>query len=113
MTTMDTSEIAKTADRLAFLLREVYTQRNMVEAEISDLEREHDNITHRIEKDDCHYKERARLATQLAKIRKERRAIKDWLKSNEPYFKYIGSDNGEKCQKMINNLVGVGRRVSI
>lgn len=108
MNTMDTSEICKTAENLAFLLREVCTQRGMVEGEIADLEREHNNIIHLFGL----YAERARLSTQLARIRRKRRALKDWLKANDPYFKYLGGDNGKKIQNMIDNFVGIGRRVS-
>lgn len=112
MNIMDTSEICKTAENLAFLLREVCTQRGMVEGEIADLEREHNNIIHLLERNGCLYDERARLATQLARIRRKRRALKDWLKANDPYFKYLGGDNGKKIQNMIDNFVGIGRRVS-
>ncbi len=112
MTPLNTAEILITAEKLAHLLREIGTQRNMVEGEIKDLERKHNDIIHRMERDNCLYKERARLATELAKVRKQRRVLKDWLCNNEPYFRYIASSDGIKIQTLINNLVGIGRRVT-
>ncbi len=111
MTPMNTSEILTAAEKLAHSLREIMTQRGMVESEIAELTRKNDDIVHRMERDGCLYKERARLATELRRVRIQRRALKDWLHDNEPYFKYIGTDGGVKVQNMITNLVGIGRRV--
>lgn len=111
MKPMDTKIIAFYTENLARHFRELCDCRNMVETEISELTRRNDDITHRMERSDCKYKERARLATQLANIRRERRVLKDWLRANKPYFDYIGSVNGEKAQNMLSNLVGIGRRV--
>lgn len=111
MTPMDTLEILQTSEQLHKLLIEIFEQKNMVEAEIAELEREHSDIIHRFEKSDCKYKERARLATRLATMRRERRILKDWLLDNRQYFDFLGEDNGKQVRKMIENLVGRGRKV--
>lgn len=111
MKPMDTTQILLTAECLSKLIRELCENRGMVEAEITDLERAHNEVIHEMEKPSCKYKERNRLATQLANVRKERRKLKDWLYDNRQYFDYIGSDEGKKIRNMLDNLVGRGRKV--
>lgn len=110
MKPMDTSEILKTSEALSKQIRELMEFRNMAQAEIEDLEREHNNLIHDIEKSN-NYRERAKLATKLGNCRRERRKLKDWLFENKSYFDYFGSSDGGKIQCMINNLVGIGRRM--
>lgn len=110
MTPLNTQQILKASENLSYLIRESIVQRGMAESEIQDLELQHNNIIHEIERsNNC--RERSKLATQLSKVRRERRKLKDWLKSNEPYFNYLGSADGDKVQNMIANLVGVGRKI--
>lgn len=107
----ETRRVKEAAETLARQIREIASQRNMVEAEISDLEREHNDIIHAMENNECLYQERARMATRLARLRRERRKLKDWLHANKKYFDYIGQDEGQKLQKVLANLVSIGRKV--
>lgn len=111
MTAMDTKRVLDAAEALSAQLRELFSQKSMAEAEIMDYDRQLNDITHRMEHPGCKYRERSRLATRMANIRRDRRALKDWLKANQPYFEYIGGGDGERIQKMLGNLTGVGRRV--
>jgi len=108
---MDTGQILEAAERLSGLLREMAAQKRIVEAEIAELERLHNDIIHALERPGCKYKERARLATKLAHLRRERRVLKDWLVENTPYLDFLGADDGMKIRNLIDNLVGRGRKV--
>jgi hypothetical protein len=111
MKPMDTKFILEATDELFALLREIQSQRNMVSSEIAELEREQNDITHRLERPECKYRERAKLATRLADVRRKRRVLKDWLKVNKIYFEYIEDDCGKRLQNSLSNLVGKGRKV--
>lgn len=111
MQIMESKVLVDTAEALTCYLRELYTFKGMAEAEIEEMERQLNDIVHRMERPDCTYRERSRLATKMANIRRERRKLKDWLKVHQAYFQYIGSDDGKRIQNMLGNFIGIGRRV--
>jgi glycosyltransferase A (GT-A) superfamily protein (DUF2064 family) len=83
---------------------------NSIKSGIAGMAQQND-ITHRLEHPECKYRERAKLATRLADVRRNRRILKDWLKVNKLYFEYIEDDCGKRLQNSLSNLVGKGRLV--
>ena len=60
---------------------------------------------HSLELDDLNYKQRAKIATQIAKLRKERREYKDRIQILEPIVKHL--DNNHKIIiEDICNIIG-------
>lgn len=57
------------------------------------------DILHRLELEEMGYHERAKLSTQLAEIRRERRKYKDTVEELAPVMKYI-----EENRKLLNGL---------
>lgn len=67
------------------------------------------DILHKIELDNLNYKERAKLATQLAENRKERRRYKDI--AEETYDLYCFAENNKKFINNLTQLLGQVRKV--
>lgn len=57
------------------------------------------DILHSLELDDLKYNERAKLATRLAEVRKQRRIYKDAVEELEPVSDFL-----EDNKKLLNNL---------
>lgn len=66
---------------------------------------------HSLELDGLKYDERAKLATQLAKCRRERRAHKDTMMILEPLVQYLGTDKGKQLVNLLREVLGKTRRV--
>lgn len=66
---------------------------------------------HSLELDGLKYDERAKLATQLAKCRQERRAHKDTMMILEPLVQYLGTDKGKQLANLLKEVLGKTRRV--
>ena len=66
---------------------------------------------HSLELDGLKYDERAKLATQLAKCRQERRAHKDTMMILEPLVQYLGTDKGKQLVNLLREVLGKTRRV--
>lgn len=66
---------------------------------------------HSLELDGLKYDERAKLATQLAKCRQERRAHKDTMMILEPLVQYLGTDKGRQLVNLLREVLGKTRRV--
>ena len=66
---------------------------------------------HQLELDDLDYRERAKIATQLAKCRKERREYKDTMAALEPLVQFLDSEKGRNLQNLMNEALGKTRKV--
>lgn len=66
---------------------------------------------HSLELDGLKYDERAKLATQLAKCRQERRAHKDTVMILEPLVQYLGTEKGKQLVNLLREVLGKTRRV--
>lgn len=66
---------------------------------MSEQEKVTQDILHSLELDDLKYNERAKLATRLAEVRKQRRIYKDAVEELEPVSDFL-ADN----KKLLNNL---------
>lgn len=66
---------------------------------------------HSLELDGLKYDERAKLATQLAKCRQERRAHKDTMMILEPLVQYLCTDKGKQLVNLLREVLGKTRKV--
>lgn len=57
------------------------------------------------------YKERAKIATQLAKCRKERREHKDMVLCLEPLVTFLDSDKGRQTMNLMREALGKTRKI--
>lgn len=76
--------------------------------------REMDMLTqdylHSLELDGLKYEERAKIATQLAKCRQERREHKDTVQILEPLIQYLDSEKGKQLFNLLREVLGKTRK---
>lgn len=65
---------------------------------------------HSLELDGLKYEERAKIATQLAKCRQERREHKDTTMILEPLVQYLGTDKGRQLLNLLKEVLGKTRK---
>lgn len=65
---------------------------------------------HKLELDDLKYEERAKLATQLARCRQERREHKDTVAILEPLVQYLDADKGKQLFNLLREALGKTRK---
>lgn len=66
---------------------------------------------HKLELEGLDYKERAKVATQLAKCRQERRKCKDTVEVLEPLVQFMDSEKGKALLNLIREVLGKTRKV--
>ena len=66
---------------------------------------------HKLELGELDYKERARVATALAKCRKLRRASKDTVEVLEPLMQFLDSEKGRQMTNLMKETLGKTRKV--
>lgn len=65
---------------------------------------------HSLELDGLKYEERAKIATQLAKCRQERREHKDTTMILEPLVQYLNTDKGRQLSNLLKEVLGKTRK---
>lgn len=80
-------------------------------AEVNRLDRLTQDYLHRLELENLDYRERAKVATQLAKCRQLRRASKDTVEILEPFIEFIESDKGKQTMNLMREALGKTRKV--
>ena len=65
---------------------------------------------HSLELDNLKYEERAKIATQLAKCRRERREHKDTTMILEPLVQYLNTDKGRQLSNLLKEALGKTRK---
>lgn len=65
---------------------------------------------HSLELDGLKYEERAKIATQLAKCRQERREHKDTTMILEPLVQYLNTDKGRQLVNLLKEVLGKTRK---
>ena len=65
----------------------------------------------KLELDGLDYKERAKVATQLAKCRQARRECKDTVEILEPLVQFLESDKGKNLLNLVREALGKTRKV--
>ena len=80
-------------------------------SEVSRLDRLTQDYLHRLELENLDYRERAKVATQLAKCRQLRRASKDTVEILEPFIEFIESEKGKQTMNLMREALGKTRKV--
>lgn len=67
------------------------------------------DIMHKIELEHLTYGDRAKIVTQLRKVRKDRRGYKDHMELLEPIIKY--SEENKRAMELLKQLLGQVRKI--
>lgn len=79
--------------------------------EVNRLDRLTQDYLHMLELDGLDYKQRAKVATKIAKCRQERRASKDTVEILEPLIQFLDSDKGRNMMNLMREVLGKTRKV--
>ena len=79
--------------------------------EVNRLDKLTQDYLHKLELDGLNYKERARVATSLARCRQERRESKDMATILEPLVQFLDSEKGRQIMSLMKEVLGKTRRV--
>lgn len=80
-------------------------------AEVNRLDRLTQDYLHQLELNNLDYRERAKVATQLTKCRRLRRASKDTVEILEPFVEFIQSDKGKQTMNLMREALGKTRKI--
>lgn len=80
-------------------------------SEMKRLDRLTQDYLHKLELDDCNYKERAKIATQLKNCRQLRRMHKDTVTILEPLVQYLDTDRGRNLNNLLKEVLGKTRKI--
>lgn len=80
-------------------------------SEINRLDKLTQDYLHKLELDGLNYKERAKVATQLARCRQLRRESKDTVEILEPLIEFIETEKGRQMLNLIKETLGKTRKV--
>ena len=78
--------------------------------EVGRLDRLTQDYLHMLELNDMSYGERAKLATKLAKTRRERRESKDTVEILTPLYDFLESDKGRNMINLMKEALGKTRK---
>lgn len=79
--------------------------------EVGRMDRLTQDYLHKLELDGLDYKERAKVATQIAKCRQARRACKDTVEVLTPLVEFLESDKGKMLYNLVREALGKTRKV--
>ena len=79
--------------------------------EVNRMDRLTQDYLHKLELDNLDYKERAKVATQLAHCRQQRRECKDTVEVLEPLVQFLESDKGKNLLNLMREALGKTRKV--
>lgn len=79
--------------------------------EVNRMDRLTQDYLHKLELDGLDYKERAKVATLLAKCRQSRRESKDMVTILSPLVEFLESDKGRQLMNLMKEVLGKTRRV--
>lgn len=79
--------------------------------EVNRLDRLTQDYLHSLELDGLDYKERAKVATALARCRQQRRNCKDTVEVLEPLVQFLESDKGKNLYNLVREALGKTRKV--
>lgn len=79
--------------------------------EVNRMDRLTQDYLHKLELDNLDYKERAKVATQIAKCRQARRAYKDTVEVLKPLVEFLESDRGKTLYNLVREALGKTRKV--
>lgn len=79
--------------------------------EVNRMDRLTQDYLHSLELDGLDYKERAKVATALARCRQQRRNCKDTVEVLEPLVQFLESDKGKTLYNLVREALGKTRKV--
>lgn len=79
--------------------------------EVGRMDKLTQDYLHKLELDNLDYKERAKVATQLAQCRQARRACKDTVEVLKPLVEFLESDRGKNLYNLVREALGKTRKV--
>lgn len=79
--------------------------------EVGRMDKLTQDYLHQLELGDLDYKERAKVATQLAQCRRARRECKDTVEVLEPLVQFLESDKGKNLYNLVRETLGKTRKV--
>ena len=77
---------------------------------VNDLDYLTQDYLHKLELEDLDYPSRAKVATAIAKTRKERRACKNRAEVLQPLIDYITSEKGKTMLNLLKEVLGKTRK---
>lgn len=80
---------------------------------VNELDKLTQDYLHDLELNNLTYKERAKVATSLARCRKERRVMKDTVRTLEPLVTLLDSKDGERFLKLLSEALGKTRKITL
>jgi len=80
-------------------------------SEVNRLDKLTQDYLHILELENLDYRERAKVATKLAKCRRERRASKDTVEILEPLIRFLESEKGKSMTNLMQEVLGKTRKV--
>lgn len=79
--------------------------------EVGRMDKLTQDYLHKLELGNLDYRERARVATQLAQCRRTRRECKDTVEVLEPLVQFLESDKGKNLYNLVRETLGKTRKV--
>ena len=79
-------------------------------SKVNDLDYITQDYLHKLELEDLDYSERAKVATKIAKARKERRKCKNRAEELQPLVDYLTSDKGKTMLNSLREVLGKTRK---
>lgn len=104
-------ELSKLLSNFCVLMASVKDDYTWNKEEVNRLDKLTQDYLHALELNGLDYKERARVATQLAATRKLRRASKDTVEVLDPLMDFLESDKGKSLMNLMRETLGKTRKV--
>ncbi len=79
--------------------------------EVNRMDRLTQDYLHKLELEDLNYRERAKVATALAKCRSQRRKYKDTVEILDPLVQFLDSEKGRNLMNLMREVLGKTRKV--
>jgi len=103
-------KFAQTLSGVTEMFQDVRKDYEWNTANIRRMEQLTQDYLHKLELGDLDYKERAKVATALARCRQLRRASKDTVEVLEPLVQFLDSEKGRQMANLLNEVKGKIRR---
>lgn len=79
--------------------------------EVNRMDRLTQDYLHKLELEELNYRERAKVATALAKCRCQRRKYKDTVEILDPLVQFLDSEKGRSLMNLMREVLGKTRKV--
>lgn len=79
--------------------------------EVNRMDKLTQDYLHKLELGDLDYRERAKVATAMARCRRKRRGCKDTVEILEPLIQFLDSERGKNLMNLMREVLGKTRRV--